>query len=1302
MDDPLKTPAWKTVAADACRRAGKSVYRGAIHGRGRLRLLRLLLPGLVLGWLVFGFLVLPWAVRFFGEKEVAKATGRKTVIERVAFNPITWVFRLEGFKLFEEDGTEVFVALDGLRLDVDPSALFGRTMKVRELELRRPFVHVARLEEGGFNFASLARTGNATDAPKAAPEPQGPAKTPLLFFMVENAKVLDGEIHYEDKAAKVRHEIKNLSFGLPDFTNLPKRHADPSKPAMAAKIDDSTLSVSGAMTLFADKPGASAEVKLEDFNLSRWWHLLPPEARLDAGVREVTIKAKANLPVGNQTLPDVQARLEVGGMRLSDKRGVETLGFDRLVIAEPVFNATAKTAVVPSIVLERPRVVVKRDKSGAVNLAQALKPAEKADDKAKRPEVAPKKPTVETKTAPNSNATAEAGPAGPAAGNATKPQGLKETLAGLPIAFALHAFEIKNATISVEDEAGLDITLNPINLSVRDLSTREPEKGRIDLEVFGDKGERLVVNATMKDAPLSAFVAVRLDDWLVERFSPLAKASGVGVKGGKLGLDLRAGLALDASDPELTLKSLTLENLHALDLAGGGELAAIARLAVTEVHVKPKAQSSTVGQVAIKGLKARAVRDKDGAILLPGGKKTKAAPKAEASQGADSAQQAKTAPAAQESSAPAPAAQTAQAPQASVDSPPASAPGSTPGAAPGPKKSGGGGFKVKLNKFLLDEAEFRFEDNVPTKPATTTISGLKVETGPLSSDLAGTIPFDVKAKINGKGSLAVKGDVALKPVKTNLDLALDGFDVADFVGYLPPDLPVTLKGLVVGIKGKAEASVPESGDPNFTWNGAVSLDGLDVDAAGANLASIRSLKVDGIKLTGLPVKGNVDRVTINGLTANLVADKDGVLNVVKLGQPPRGAAPAPAPKPAAPAKTSAKGGKAPAQSDALPVTIDQVLVQNSGIDYRDQSVQPAFVARIDQLGVTVRNIAPGKNLTLDLSARVNREARLNVKAQTLFMAKDLALDFKSEALGVNLPNLNPYLLKFAGRGMEAGRSFTTLEYSVKAGKLKGRNTLRIEGIKLGAKSEDPKAPTLPLDLALVFLTDTKGNIELDVPVEGEINDPKFSIGSVVMGALTNVITKAATAPFKLLALPFAGSGDVGVLEFTAGSLEFPESTAKYVKELGELAAKREKVRIELVGYADQATEREGAARFLIEQGIAALEKSEADRGKTRKNETPEKRRERLLEDYYSDVRGRFDMPRFGGSAQEKEKRLLDGIKPSDEEWRMFAQARAQATADRMIREHKAPADKIFVAAADDWAKKAEGKTAARVEVKIQF
>ena len=64
-----------------------------------------------------------------------------------------------------------------------------------------------------------------------------------------------------------------------------------------------------------------------------------------------------------------------------------------------------------------------------------------------------------------------------------------------------------------------------------------------------------------------------------------------------------------------------------------------------------------------------------------------------------------------------------------------------------------------------------------------------------------------------------------------------------------------------------------------------------------------------------------------------------------------------------------------------------------------------------------------------------------------------------------------------------------------------------------------------MNIAISLLKDSKGVIDINLPVSGNVDDPQFSIGSIVWNAFINLMTKAVTAPFSLLGALFNFSED---------------------------------------------------------------------------------------------------------------------------------------------------------------------------------
>jgi hypothetical protein len=96
-------------------------------------------------------------------------------------------------------------------------------------------------------------------------------------------------------------------------------------------------------------------------------------------------------------------------------------------------------------------------------------------------------------------------------------------------------------------------------------------------------------------------------------------------------------------------------------------------------------------------------------------------------------------------------------------------------------------------------------------------------------------------------------------------------------------------------------------------------------------------------------------------------------------------------------------------------------------------------------------------------------------------------------------------------------------------------------------------------LAVSLLKDAKGQIVIDVPIQGQTDDPEFRVGRVVARVIVNLLTKAAVSPFALLGSMFGGGGEeLAFQEFAPGTATLLESEqpklATMIKALNERPA----------------------------------------------------------------------------------------------------------------------------------------------------
>jgi hypothetical protein len=222
---------------------------------------------------------------------------------------------------------------------------------------------------------------------------------------------------------------------------------------------------------------------------------------------------------------------------------------------------------------------------------------------------------------------------------------------------------------------------------------------------------------------------------------------------------------------------------------------------------------------------------------------------------------------------------------------------------------------------------------------------------------------------------------------------------------------------------------------------------------------------------------------------------------------------------------------------------------------------------------------------------VDINGRLNPLAPVLF------LDIEGRTRGVDLPRLTPYSVKYAGYPIVKGKLSMEVKYKVEEGKLAANNHLFVDQLTFGDRVESPTATKLPVLLAVSLLKNSKGEIDLNLPISGTLDDPKFSVGGLIIQVIVNLLTKVVTAPFTLLSAAFGGGEELGYIEFAPGSAVLKEDQIKRLDTLAKALADRPALKLDIIGRVDPAAETDGIRRAKYEAKLkAAKVKSLVRRG----------------------------------------------------------------------------------------------------------
>ncbi len=514
----------------------------------------------------------------------------------------------------------------------------------------------------------------------------------------------------------------------------------------------------------------------------------------------------------------------------------------------------------------------------------------------------------------------------------------------------------------------------------------------------------------------------------------------------------------------------------------------------------------------------------------------------------------------------------------------------------------------RLGLLVLDDGSVDFTDLAAgTRPVTTQITAMKGHLDGLSDKLGDARPFALAGTID-RGSFDASGTLRPDPLGAELKLTTRNLDIARFEPYLSVPLNVTIASARLTSDGQLNYDA-RGRTPSLRYRGNAALERVRVQdkLTGDDFLRWRTLTASRLDAELGPDAPQVDvgALVLTSFYARMIINADGRLNLSDVvaspasapvsvtraegSSVPAPAATAPAPAPAASSAVARAPAPSPDTTPAAQIRLGGITLVNGQLNYTDNFIKPNYTANLTKLTgkIGAFGTQPGDPpAELAVQAALDENSPVDISGTINPLQPVAFLDIRGKADGVELTSLAAYSRKYAGYPITSGKLNVDVHYQLDQRKLEADNHIFITQLTFGERDTSPGAKHLPVKLAVALLKDTDGNIDVNLPVSGSLDDPQFSVGGLVWRALGNLIAKAVTAPFRLLGAAFGGPGaDLGYVEFAPGSAILD---AKAQERLGKLVAilkKKPSLKLDIIGRVDPTKDRDGLRKVTVENLI---------------------------------------------------------------------------------------------------------------------
>lgn len=665
----------------------------------------------------------------------------------------------------------------------------------------------------------------------------------------------------------------------------------------------------------------------------------------------------------------------------------------------------------------------------------------------------------------------------------------------------------------------IDISVADLNISLNHFDTRPDSNSQLQLTAHANDGTQLHWQGELSINPLASNGQLQLKNAQLKSWWPyLQESFSAQLKTGRLSLDTHYTLQLSPS-LQFKAKQLSLE-LEALALEQQEKpLVRLEKLSISDTQFDLAAQTLQIGKASSKKLLAWTEIDKNGVSnwekLLPS--------------------------------------PTSQPPTASADADSASKAAATAqndNTLANPKKTSA--WRIVLKQAELKQQQFHLSDNSHSEPVALQLSNFNLQIKDFDSQASRPFTAELDTQVGEQGQLNSHAQVQLQPLNIEMSLNSRDLDLRPAQAWISPYAHIELRSGLLSSALKLQISDLNNLALHVQGDAAINQLHIRDSVRQRDLLKWQTVDINAIQYNLQQQKLSIQKVALQQPYVRFIINENLTTNISELIIP----------------QPSQAAARAKAASPKFALHIGGIEVKDGSANFADFSLKPNFATAIQQLNGDISTIDNQSNniAKVDIKGNVDRYAPVTIKGSLMPFDPLKKLDIITDFKHVELTTLTPYSGKFAGYRIQKGRLNLNLHYQINDGKLNASNQLLLEQLQLGEQVDSPDAVDLPVRLAIALLKDRKGQIALELPIQGDLNNPEFKVAPIIWQTFRNLITRAVAAPFNFIAgLANSDAQELSEVVFLPGAFEISPDAAKSLDTLAQALKKRPQLRLEVEG-----------------------------------------------------------------------------------------------------------------------------------------
>lgn len=187
--------------------------------------------------------------------------------------------------------------------------------------------------------------------------------------------------------------------------------------------------------------------------------------------------------------------------------------------------------------------------------------------------------------------------------------------------------------------------------------------------------------------------------------------------------------------------------------------------------------------------------------------------------------------------------------------------------------------------------------------------------------------------------------------------------------------------------------------------------------------------------------------------------------------------------------------------------IDRVAVYNADIRFSDYSIREKFSVAASPLNIAANAIDRNhKRVELSVRSGVKPYGALGIDLSV--DPKDYnQFDLSYDVSKISVPAFNPYIVTYTSFPLDRGTLQLSGKWNVRDGQIQSDNHLIVLDPRTGKRLRKKDTKWIPVPLIMSLVRTPGSAIDFDIPIAGNLKNPKFKIWGAIGEVLKNIFVK---------------------------------------------------------------------------------------------------------------------------------------------------------------------------------------------------